>query len=255
MSCIHLTTPQGTAEWFAERAGAITASMFTESRKITGGLNDQQLAFANAIKAGKDDKEAMALAGYKSKPKAAAIDAHIRGEKVGDFSQTAKDYAFKLAVERISGEPLEDPQFTPWQAKRGSELEPVARLLYEERKGVLVEETGLALTEDQEFGASLDGLVDDDGSVEIKCFLAPAKLAPIILHNDIADCMDQVQGGMWITGRKWADFILYCPALECIDKHLTIIRFERDEDYITELEKDLHEFNLYVKSIEEQLRK
>lgn len=165
------------------------------------------------------------------------------GPNKGDFSQAAKDYAFKLAVERISGELLEEPQFDPWQARRGRELEPEARLAYEERNGVLVDETGLALTEDRLFGASVDGLVSDDGSVEIKCFLAPSKLAPIILSNDIGDCMDQVQGGMWITGRKWADFVLYCPALSCVNKHLNIIRIERNDDYISEMESGLLAFN------------
>src|SRR5690606_6785212 len=76
------------------------------------------------------------------------------GANKGDYSQKARDYGFKLAVERISGELLDDPQFDPWQAKRGRELEPEARLAYEETMAVLVEQTGLALTEDRLFGAS-----------------------------------------------------------------------------------------------------
>lgn len=168
------------------------------------------------------------------------------GANKGDFSQAAKDYAFKLAVERISGELLDDPQFDPWQARRGRELEPVARLAYEERHGILVEQTGLALTEDRIFGASVDGLVDDDGSVEIKCFLAPSKLAPILLDNDIGDCKDQIQGGMWITGRKWTDFILYCPALKSIKKDLKVIRIHRDDEYIDAMVPELMEFNRLV---------
>ena len=170
------------------------------------------------------------------------------GPNKGDFSKAGHDYAFKLAVERLSGELLNDPQFDPWQAKRGRELEPEAREAYEERQEILVEQTGLALTEDRLFGASVDGLVGDDGSVEIKCFLAPSKLAAILLSNDISDCMDQVQGGMWITGRKWADFVLYCPTLECVNKHLTVIRVNRDDNYIAELERDLVEFNRLVES-------
>jgi len=195
MSCIHLLAPQGSPEWFADRIGAATGSMFAECRKrLKSGANK------------------------------------------GDFSQSAKDYAFKLAVERISGELLDDPQFDPWQARRGRELEPVARLLYEERHLVLVEQTGLALTEDRIFGASLDGLINLDGNLEIKCFLAPAKLAPILLDNDIGDCKDQVQGGMWIDGRKWTDFALFCPALRTVKKELKVIRIERDDDYIAEME-------------------
>jgi hypothetical protein len=176
------------------------------------------------------------------------------GVNKGDHSQAAKDYAFKLAVERISGQLLDDPQFDPWQAKRGRELEPEARLAYEIKCGIMVEQTGLALTEDRLFGASVDGLVNDDGSIEIKCFLAPAKLAPILFEKDIGDCVDQIQMGLWITGRKWCDFVLYCPALKCIGKDLTIIRIERDDNYITKLEADLLKFNELVTEYETKLR-
>lgn len=170
------------------------------------------------------------------------------GNNKGDFTKAGHDYAFKLAVERISGELLDEPDFQPWQARRGNELEPEARLAYECASDVLVEQTGLAITEDCLYGASLDGLVDDDGGVEIKCFLAPSKLAPILLHADIGDCKDQIQGGMWITGRRWCDFTLYCPALKCIGRELTIIRVERDDEYIAELESDLVAFNTLVES-------
>lgn len=168
------------------------------------------------------------------------------GANKGDFSAKAKSYAFKLAFERISGELLDDPQFQPWQAKRGQELEPEARLAYEAKSLNLVEQAGLALTEDRLFGASVDGLVDEDGSVEIKCFLAPDKLKAILLDGDISDCIDQVQGGLWITGRQWCDFILYCPQLEKIGKALTVKRIERDDNYISALECDLIEFNHLV---------
>lgn len=176
------------------------------------------------------------------------------GPNKGGFSQAAKDYAFKLAVERISGEILDEPQFDPWQARRGRELEPEARLAYEERTANWVEQTGLALTEDGKFGASVDGLINDDGGIEIKCFLAPSKLAPILLEKDIGDCKDQIQGGMWITGREWHDFVLYCPALRTINQHLTIIRVERDNEYIEAMQSDLLEFDKYVCEIEQKLR-
>lgn len=213
MSCIHLVAPQGSDEWFQNRCGAITGSMFAECRK--------------RLKSGPNK---------------------------GDFSKAGHDYAFKLAVERLSGQLLDDQQFDPWQAKRGRELEPEARLAYEEREGTMVEQTGLALTEDRLFGASVDGLIDEDGSIEIKCFLAPSKLAPILLSGDIGDCMDQVQGGMFITGRKWTDFILYCPALECVGKDLTVIRINRDDDYIEAMEPDLVEFNGLVETYIKQLK-
>lgn len=177
------------------------------------------------------------------------------GENKGDFTAAGKSYAFKLAIERISGELLDVPQFETWQMKRGNELEPEARLKYEEKQAVLVEQTGLALTEDRLFGSSVDGLVDDDGIIEIKCFVDPTKLQSILINGDIGEVMDQVQGSLWVTGRKWADFILYCPQLACIGKDLTIIRFNRDENYIADLEQDLIKFNDLVNEYETKLRK
>lgn len=177
------------------------------------------------------------------------------GANKGEFSAAGKAYAFKLAIERISGELLDVPQFETWQMKRGNELEPEARLKYEEKQAVLVEQTGLALTEDRLFGSSVDGLVDDDGIIEIKCFVDPTKLQSILIDSDIGEVMDQVQGSLWVTGRKWADFILYCPQLACIGKDLTIIRFNRDENYIAELEQDLIKFNDLVNEYEAKLRK
>jgi len=175
------------------------------------------------------------------------------GPRKGDFSTAAHNYAFKLAVERISGEILDEPDFDPWQARRGRELEPEARLLYEERHEVLTEEVGLALTEDGLFGASVDSIIGEDGIQEIKCFLAPAKLKGILLDGDIGECMDQVQGGLWITGRDWCDFTLYCPALRNIGRELTVIRVERDDDYIAEMETDLWAFNELVINYQERL--
>ena len=176
------------------------------------------------------------------------------GKNKGDFSSKAKEYAFKLAIERISGELLSEDKFETWEMRRGRELEPEARLAHEEKMGLLVEQTGLVLTDDNKFGASADGLIDEYGAAEYKCFVSSASLMPILLENDIESCTDQVQGQLWITGRKWSHFVLYCPALKVIGKDLTIIQVERDDDYIEALEADMWEFDRLVTKYEQQLR-
>lgn len=251
---LYLNSPQQSPDWFTGRMGAITASMFSECRNIVGGLSEQQRLYVDLVGSGMTAKQAATEAGYKSAPKSATIEKALKGEKVGDYSQKAKQYAFKLAVERLSGQLLDDPEFDTWQARRGRELEPDARLCYEARKAVLVEEVGLALTDDRKFGTSMDGLVNDDGSVEIKCFLAPSKLMPVLLENDPALTRDQMQGSLWITGRQWCDFVLYCPLLKSVGRELTIIREHRDEDYIHQLEQDLLAFDQLVCSYQDQLR-
>lgn len=176
------------------------------------------------------------------------------GPNKGDFKKEAKQYAFRLAIERISGELLSEDKFETWEMRRGRELEPEARLEHEEAKGVLVTQVGLALTDDRKFGASLDGIIGDEGMSEYKCFVSPDSLMSIIIENDISSCIDQVQGGMWVTGRKWAHFVLYCPALRAVDKHLKIIEVERDDNYIEQMETDLLEFNLLVEEYVSFLR-
>ena len=107
------------------------------------------------------------------------------GKNKGDFTSAAKQYAFRLAVERISGELLDDSKFDTWAMRRGRELEPEARLAHEERKGILVEQAGLALTDDGVLGASVDGLIDDDGSSEYKCFISPESLWLAMIYQGL----------------------------------------------------------------------
>lgn len=163
--------------------------------------------------------------------------------KSGDYSAKAKQYAFKLAIERISGQLLQEDKFETFEMRRGRELEESARHAHEQKIGVMVEQTGIVLTEDNLFGASVDGLIGEDGQSEYKCFIAPSSLMPILLDGDISDCEYQIQGQLWVTGRKWCDFVLFCPALESIGKSLTVVRCNRDEKFIEKMELDLLKFN------------
>lgn len=245
---------QGSDEWHRARAGAITASMFSTARKKVNCLDERQALYVTYRRAGMDEKEAMAKAGYKAAPKAEAVTRALAGEKVGDFSDEAKNYAFRLAVERISGESL-DEGFQNWAMRRGNELEPEARIEHESQTGLLVQRAGFVLTDDGMFGASADGLIGDDGGSEYKCFLDPAKLRAFHIDNDPSEVMDQVQGCMWITGRKWWHLGLYCPALAPVGRQLWWQEFQRDDEYIDSMVDDLLEFKLLVDGYEQQLRR
>lgn len=251
---IVLHCDQGSPEWHAARAGAITASMFAEVRKRINGLTEQQEKYVSAIYAGADEAQAMRLAGYKAPPRAEVVKRALAGEKVGDFTAVAKDYAFRLAVERISGEPLDDGQFETYAMRRGKELEPEARDMHAFRFGFHVEPTGFVMTEDRLFGASADGLIGADGGSEYKCLIAPDRIRDIVLNGDISEFTDQVQGGLWLTGRKWWHFCLYCPALAPIGRALTVFEVQRDDDYIEALERDLLAFADLVSQYEARLR-
>lgn len=175
------------------------------------------------------------------------------GKSAGQFTGKARDYAFRLAIERISGAPL-DEGFETWQMKRGHELEPAARMEHELQTGLMVQRAGFVVTEDRLFGASADGLIGEDGGSEYKCLVSPEKLRSVLIDQDFSDYVDQVQGCMWLTGRKWWEFCLYCPALEPIGKQLWRRRVQRDENYIEAMEVDLLEFATLVAENEKTLR-
>lgn len=175
------------------------------------------------------------------------------GSRKGEPTEKALDYAFRLAVERISGEPL-DNGFETWQMRRGHELEPQARMEHELQTGLIVQRAGFVTTDDNCFGASADGLIGEDGVSEYKCFIAPEKLRSFHIDNDASEIFDQVQGVLWITGRKWAHIGMYCPALEPAGKQLWWREFQRDETFIEELEEDLLQFKLLVDQFEAKLR-
>jgi hypothetical protein len=244
---------QGSDEWRSERSGVITASMFSVIRKKVGGLDDKQGAYVNAVIEGNSQSEAMLIAGYKTKPRAEAIERALAGLPVGDFSDAAKDYAFRLAIERISGEPL-DEGFQTFAMARGHELEPQARLAHEMAAGVVVQPCGLVITDDYAFGASADGFIGNDGGAEYKCLIAPDRLRSVLLDNDLSEFQDQMQGGMWITGRKFWHFALYCPALAAIGKELWWREWKRDDEYIAKMELDLIQFKALVDRNEAALR-
>lgn len=244
---------QGTPEWHEARAGVVTASMFTIARSITGGLTEQQKIYVDAIKSGDDKKTAQEKAKYKTAPRASGIDAALNGEQVGEFSETAKNYAFRVAIERISKTAL-DEGFETWSMRRGRELEEDCRKRHSLDLGFYVEECGFIKTDDSKFGCSVDCLVDDDGGGEYKCFVSPEKLRDIILNDDISTVKDQIQGSLWLTGRKWWDFCLYCPALALVGKDYIRKRVYRDEEYIFELERDLVAFEKLVTENEITLR-
>lgn len=250
---ITIECAQGSSEWHQARAGCITASMFGVARSKINGLNPQQRKYVEAMLSGKGETKAMELAGYKAGPKAEVVQRALDGETVGEPSETALNYAFNLAVERISGKPL-DEGFETWAMRRGSELEPMARMEHELQTGLLVKRAGFITTDDGAFGASADGLIGEDGGSEYKCFIAPEKLRSFHIDNDASGIMDQVQGCIWISVRKFWHVGMYCPALEPVGRQLWWKEFQRDDDYIEKLEEDLWQFKLLVDQYEAALR-
>lgn len=241
---------QGSESWHRARAGIITASMFGVARSRVGELSDQQRTYVDAVQSGLSEKAAAERAGYKAVPRSAIIEKAIAGEPIGDFSEAAKNYAFRLAIERISGEPL-DEGFETFAMRRGHELEPAARAEHEVQSGLLVKRAGFVL--DGAYGCSADGFIGEDGGSEYKCFINPEKLRTFHIENDASEVFEQAQGCMWLTRRKWWHIGLYCPALAPVGRHLWWRRFERDDAFIEKMRSDLEPFRQMVDRFHDQL--
>lgn len=253
MSFQVIECEQGSPEWHRARAGVITASMFSTVRAKVNGLTVQQALYVEARQAGKSEAQAREAAGYKAAPRAEVIQRALDGEKVGEWSQAAHDYATRLAIERISGEAL-DEGFETWAMRRGRELEAEARMEHEIQSRLFVQRAGFVLTDDGLFGASADGLIEPDAGAEYKCFLDPVKLRAFWLENDVSSVIEQCQGGLWITGRRLWHIGLYCPALASVGKQLWWRVVERDDEFIEAMESDLLEFKALVDQYEAKFR-
>lgn len=171
----------------------------------------------------------------------------------GDYTEQALNLAFGTAIERISEEPINEYHET-WQMRRGKELEKDARIAHMGDIGQFVQEVGMVLTDDRKFGASADGWIGDEGGAEYKCLVSPLELRTTIIGHDLQTYMDQVQGNLWLSGRLWWDFCIYCPALKPI-KEFFRWRIKRDDDYIDAMVEDLMEFERLVESNVAALRK
>jgi len=164
----------------------------------------------------------------------------------GEPSKSSKKLAYKLAGEFVAGKAEESYQSAAMA--RGSEMEAEAREFYNMVKGVEVQEVGFCL---EEFGgASPDGLVEEDGLIEIKCPIASTHVAYLLKVESLEkDYFQQVQGQMLITGRKWTDLISYYPGIKPV-----IIRVERNEEFISKLRVELKMVAQDVKDIVKKIK-
>lgn len=168
--------------------------------------------------------------------------------KNGQPSKACQEYAMDIARERAGG--AAPAKFQNAAMRTGTEQEPVARFAYERRTGNLVEEVGFFTTDDRLFGLSPDGLVDDDGVIEIKTMVGSATLFTAVADGDVSAYMDQCLGYLWLLGRQWVDLILWAPDL----RHMVIKRIDRDEAAIEALEADMIAFIKLVHQYEAALR-
>lgn len=134
--------------------------------------------------------------------------ARILTPKALQYSSAAQAFAAELIAEKMLGKPVDDKEVDTIWTRRGSEEEAAARKWYSFYRDTEVTEVGFITTDDGKVGGSPDGLVGDDGGVEIKCRSAKKHMACVLGIEPIADLL-QVQGYLWLTGREYWDVVAY----------------------------------------------
>jgi putative phage-type endonuclease len=163
--------------------------------------------------------------------------------KTGPSAMRA-NYMAELIAERLTGIPAES--FKSDAMKWGTDKEPDARAAYEFYRNETVKEIGFVLhpTIDQS-GASPDGMVGDDGMVEIKCPNSATHLETLLGKMVPAKYVNQMQWQMACAGRQWCDFVSFDPRLP---EHMRLFvkRMPRDDQRIKELETEVAGFLLEI---------
>lgn len=144
-----------------------------------------------------------------------------------------KNYMMELLCQRLTG--AREEGFTSAAMQRGTDLEPMARGRYEVENDVLVMESGLVDHPTiPNFAASPDGLVDDDGLIEIKCPNTAQHVEFLRTGKIDTRYQSQMTAQMLCTGRKWCDFVSFDdrlpPALQ-----YAFARFELNEKFGDEM--------------------
>lgn len=153
---------------------------------------------------------------------------------------TREDYKTELVVQRLTNQPSES--FTNAAMEWGTEQEPMARIAYETHANVFVEQVSFVEHPTIEwYGCSPDGLVGEDGLLEIKCPASKNHIKYLLNGKPPAKYVPQMQCQMAVTGRKWCDFVSYDPRLP-EDLQLFVVRLERDEEYIKSMEVEVQKF-------------
>lgn len=206
---------QGSDEWLAARRGILTASVVGQF--VTTAPAPADDVACPECKAGVGEpcisrarKEPSPIKTFHPARTARALDFDpIVTLNEGD---TARALTHTLAAERITD--WSDPVFVNSDMMRGTFEEPIARDYYAQHHAPVVE-AGFFVRDEGSWllGYSPDGLVGDDGLIEIKSRRQKKHLQTILTDEVPPENMAQLQAGLLVTGRAWIDYVSFCGGM------------------------------------------
>jgi len=140
-------------------------------------------------------------------PTSSCFDQIVTPARLQPAKATA--YLDTLLAEWVLGEPLDGGESL--EMRRGTVAENQARAWYEFQTDTEVEQVGFCLTDDRRVGCSPDGLIGDDGGVEIKCPMMKGHVGYLLAEDPSLAHRGQIQGSLWVTGRAWWDLVVWHP--------------------------------------------
>lgn len=207
---------QRTEDWFADRLGKITASRICDVMAFSeGGL------YLSGAKKGTP--------------------------KIVKPLKARTDYMHQIVTDILTSKQRDQVKARALQW--GIDAEPIAVAAYEARHGLMVKSAGFMLHPKYDFiGASPDFLSEIHGGGEVKCPESREVHLATLLNGLPKEHIEQIQGGLWVTGRAWWDFISFNPYFP---EHLQLYveRVYRDEIYIAGMERHCLQFWAEVQEI------
>jgi putative phage-type endonuclease len=161
------------------------------------------------------------------------------------YSASRANYMTQLVLERITKTRAES--YSNAAMEWGVTQEPFARAAYEAHTGQMVEEVGFIQHPDiEDAGASPDGLVGDDGMVEIKCPSSSTALECWLIHAQGGNPVDakyyaQMQFQMRCADRSWVDYVVFDPRMP-VKAQLFIYRVQRNAEFLKIAEDEVITF-------------
>ena len=176
---------------------------------------------------------------------ASRISDVIAKTKTG-VSTSRQNYLIQLVSERLTGKKTDS--FTNKAMEDGVEREPIARKLYESKTNSIVTEVGFFdHPVIKSSGASPDGAVNAEeegkyaGLIEIKCPIETTHTNTLMNKLVPSKYIPQMQWQLACTGAKWVDFVSYNPNFPDT-MQIFVVRVDRDNAYIAELEAEVLKF-------------